>query len=437
MLDLPGISQRASAALTASTATVASTWWAIGLVGVIGFPLYYLMWRFWLPQPYENLGLRLVGALLCSGLVFNARWPQAWKKWLPWYWHLCVFFCLPFFFSFMYFMNHGNLVWVLSALTSAFLLIMIVDWVSLLLHTFVGSLAGWLAFVLVAPNRALPPASTEFLVVLLFGIIGGAVFSYRKGIIERERSEGMMSAAGIIAHELRTPLASINLAARGVASNQEALLDGYRLAAGAGLPVQRIRRSNLTRLSDAASRIQAETARANFVIDLLLTNLRAQRFHAANDRVQAIRVTVDNALRHYPFRDDRESGRITWLDGPDFEYTGPQILVEHVVFNLLKNALHFTDQIDGAEIRIWTSKDGHGHCLHVFDTGAGIPAKDLNRIFDQFFSHLRSGEGTGLGLYFSKRIMERIGGRIECRSELGQFTEFLLFFPVSDSGASS
>lgn len=433
MINLSIVTKRASAAVLQSTDAIASTWWAIGLFGVIGFPLYYLAWTFWLPQPYENLWLRLTGALLCLGLAVNTRWPAGWKKWLPWYWQLCVFFCLPFFFSYMYFMNHGNQVWVLSVLTGTFLLILIVNWVSLLLHVLFGTLLGWGAFMLTAPVATMPPASAEFLAILLFGVIGAAVFSYRKGIIERQRSEGMMAAAGIIAHELRTPLASIRLAVQGAAKNLDALVDAYRQADAAGLPVRRIRRANLKRLTDAGDRIQAETARANFVIDLLLTNLRSRRFYAGNSSTQSIFATVNNALRHYPFRDENERKRVRWLEGVDFPYTGPQILVEHVVFNLLKNALHFTDQIDNAEIRIWTSDDSPGYCLHVFDGGEGIPPKELPKVFDQFFSHLRSGEGTGLGLYFAKQVMEGLGGRIECRSELGQFTEFLLYFPDGDA----
>lgn len=429
MMNYSTVKNRAFSVISDSTVSIASTLWAIGLVGLIGFPIYYLVWRYWIPQPYENFSLRMMGAVLCFGLVINGRWPNSLRQWLPLYWHLCVFFCLPFFFSFMYFMNAGNQVWVLSALTGAFLLIMIVDWVSLLVHAVLGTLVGWLVYSSVATHPAMPPASPEFLAILLFGVIGGAVFSYRQGVIERQRTAGMSAAAGIIAHELRTPLASITLAAQGMINSQSALLDAYQQAHDAGLPVTRIRPVNLTRLTEVSSRIQAETARANFVIDLLLTNLRTRRFDSDSSSEQSIHRTVTSALRHYPYRNEAEQNMVKWKGGLDFTFKGTQILVEHVLFNLIKNAIHFTEQVDGAEIHLWTASNEHGQCLHVYDSGEGIPSQDLPHVFDQFYSSLRSGKGTGLGLYFSKQVMEGLGGSIRCRSQHGKMTEFILCFP--------
>jgi len=425
--------KRIVGAVAGSTDTISNNLWAIGLVGVIGFPLYYPVWVYLLPQPYENLYLRLLGSALCLGLALNSYWSTAARKWLPLYWHLCVFYCLPFYFSFMYLMNHGSQVSVLSALTGAFLLIMVVDWIALLMHALIGLLAGWLVFSWVAPGTPIPETSPEFLAILLFAFVGGAVFSYRKGVIERQRTEGMVVAAGIIAHELRTPLASINLVAQGMANSHDALLDGYQQASVAGLPVQRIRRINLGRLAEVTERIQAETARANFVIDLLLTNLRSRRFHAEAVSEQSIHQTVLTALRHYPFRSETEKAKVKWQGGRDFTYMGSQLLIEHVLFNLIKNAIHFTEQVDNAEIHLWTSSNLHGHCLHVFDSGEGIPPGLVSKVFNQFYSSLRNGQATGLGLYFAKQVMEDLGGSIGCKSQLGKSTEFVLCFPKVDA----
>ncbi|MDF4957050.1 response regulator, partial [Vibrio parahaemolyticus] len=59
----------------------------------------------------------------------------------------------------------------------------------------------------------------------------------------------------------------------------------------------------------------------------------------------------------------------------------------------------------------------------------GIDSSILHKIFDDFFSYQKSG-GSGLGLGYCQRVMRSFGGRIECQSELNEFTEFYLYFPV-------
>jgi two-component system NtrC family sensor kinase len=66
----------------------------------------------------------------------------------------------------------------------------------------------------------------------------------------------------------------------------------------------------------------------------------------------------------------------------------------------------------------------------VADTGAGIPAEDLERIFDPFFTTKPVGKGTGLGLSISYSIIRQMGGDVSARSEVGKGTEFTLFLPV-------
>ncbi len=67
--------------------------------------------------------------------------------------------------------------------------------------------------------------------------------------------------------------------------------------------------------------------------------------------------------------------------------------------------------------------------IEIADTGDGIPAERLDRIFEPFYTTKRSGEGTGLGLYIVRKMVELMRGRIEVRSVVGEGTTFSIMLP--------
>jgi len=108
-------------------------------------------------------------------------------------------------------------------------------------------------------------------------------------------------------------------------------------------------------------------------------------------------------------------------------------LLVRVVHNLLDNALKFTS--DGyVEVTLRRSDDGTAIHLTVEDTGVGIDASFVNRIFDEFSQESsgleRSYQGSGLGLTVSRRLIERVGGRIQVDSTKGEGTTFHVTLPV-------
>ena len=98
--------------------------------------------------------------------------------------------------------------------------------------------------------------------------------------------------------------------------------------------------------------------------------------------------------------------------------------VQQVLVNLILNATHAAPR-DGI-IQISTEPWGeHGIRLKIRDNGVGIPADQMRRIFDPFFTHNKEG-GTGLGLSVSYGIIRRYGGHISVDSLLGEWTEFVV-----------
>ena len=104
-----------------------------------------------------------------------------------------------------------------------------------------------------------------------------------------------------------------------------------------------------------------------------------------------------------------------------------------VVINLLSNAVKFSPPGDGL-IALRLKKRGAEALIEVADNGIGIAAQDQELIFGQFtqLSDRERGKptGSGLGLYISRQIVERHGGRLQVDSKPGEGAVFQLFLPL-------
>ncbi|MBL8453644.1 MAG: histidine kinase, partial [Zoogloea sp.] len=93
---------------------------------------------------------------------------------------------------------------------------------------------------------------------------------------------------------------------------------------------------------------------------------------------------------------------------------------------------------DQGEICLRTGRLGEDQVwISVTDTGKGIPAEDLQRIFEPFYTTKPVGQGTGLGLSLSWGIVERHHGRIEVSSEVGKGTTFTVILPIESPPEAS
>lgn len=113
--------------------------------------------------------------------------------------------------------------------------------------------------------------------------------------------------------------------------------------------------------------------------------------------------------------------------------TGDRDLLVLAVYNLVENALKFTCETDSVEIRV--NEDGRAILIEVADSGVGIPAEDVSKIFEELYrgSNARSTEGSGLGLALVYRIIALHGGQITVRSsqEEPRGTVFTIRLPVN------
>jgi two-component system phosphate regulon sensor histidine kinase PhoR len=213
-----------------------------------------------------------------------------------------------------------------------------------------------------------------------------------------------------ISHELRTPLATLKL-----------LSETLSLEAG----------DDPALLKDYLGRIEVEVDRLAQMVDEL-----GELSHIETGQVTLDRTAVDlgalarRAAERLESQADRAGLRLT-ADAPDAPVIayGDERRLEQVLVNLVHNAIKFTPP--GGTIRVSCTQGDGVAVLAVEDSGIGIPAGDLERIFERFYKvdRSRSSQGTGLGLAIARHIVELHGGRIWAESVEGRGAKFSFTLP--------
>lgn len=233
---------------------------------------------------------------------------------------------------------------------------------------------------------------------------------------------GVDRLAGAIAHELRTPLATMALHLEGLTR----LIGAQLPALHAPAPPAAAQAARQIRTSLAA--LRGELQRAHLNMDLVLAALRPAPIDPASFTTHSLRDCVRATLQRYPFA----PGQRAWVNTracEDLPFHGNAGLVELVLCNLLDNAFHAMAAANQRKpaIVLRTARLAHANALHVTDNGIGVPPDALASIFDACTT--TKPHGSGLGLAFCKRVMHAFGGDIACTSPAGQGATFTLAFP--------
>ncbi len=394
-----------------------------GIFGSLNYPIYWLIWRFFSIQSYENLSLRIVATLLCIPLIFTKYWPSYLKTWLPAYWYLTLTFCLPFFFTFMLLKNNLNSIWLMSTTAVLFWLILLVDEISFIIITIIGVIGGYLLYYFL--NGVLPEADYQGIISQYVGVfLVGLIFAYNKENIKKEKLRTIVTIAESIAHELRTPLQTIAAGAEGIKLFFPKLTETYAIAKNAKLPIPKIDESHYNSLTKSLDNILSEVNSSFTFINMLLINANETGVSSKYETCSILEC-INLALSRYPF-DSGECELVVVENQSDFNFKGDQELMIHVIFNLLKNSLYYIKAANKGKIFIRIKCDQRFNKLYFKDTGKGISKKILPHVFERFFSH--TYHGTGIGLAFCKLVMKNFGGDIVAKSIEGEYVEFIMHF---------
>ena len=405
----------------------------ISIIATIGFPLYYIIWHYIFPQPYENLWLRLLGSALFIPSIFVKHWTKWMNRYKSIYWYLATLYTLPFFFTFMLLKNDSSEVWVASTLVAIFLMLSWLDWLNIIIQSVLGVLLAFCAYHMTTSTLHLSSVTAEYIPIFMFAIIVGIATNYSAEMLRHERLRAMLATASNIAHELRTPLLGIRSGAAGLKQYLPPLLNAYKLAREHGLNVEPIRMAHLHSMHGVLERIESEAHHSNTIIDMLLMNTRISGLTPSHFSICSITECIEIALQRYPFATEKEKHLVVWNNENSFKFRGVELLMVHVLFNLLKNALYHIAKAGKGTISIRLVPTQHTNTLIFRDTGAGVPAEVLPHIFTRFYSWSADnnhGLGAGIGLAFCRNVMTSLGGSIQCQSRLGEYTEFMLVFPA-------
>lgn len=215
-----------------------------------------------------------------------------------------------------------------------------------------------------------------------------------------------------IAHELRTPL--------GVMTNQiDVVLDAERSAGEYRETLESVR-EELSMLSDMVQRLLFLSRVENHSVPLCRDSL------VVAEELEAMRDFYD------PVAAEAGLTLATFCPDPGLTVPGDRVLLRRALGNLVANSIRYTPS--GGRVVLRAEGEGEWVRIAVADTGRGIPATFLPRLFDRFFRLDRARENAGghigLGLAIVKAIVELHGGSVAVESELGRGTRVAMALPA-------
>jgi signal transduction histidine kinase len=405
---------------------------SFGALMSLNQPIYQLIWYFESQKNYQNIGLRFSAWIISLALVFSPYWPRSWKQYMPAFWYFSLWFCLPFFFTFMSLKSHLGTTWMMNSMSALFFIFLIIDFISACFLIVTGTLAGIYFFNLTTPELIIAPGIVTMnglLATFMAAFVIGGIFARNNEIIRQEKFQTLHALSASVAHEFRTPLAAIKFAMAGLDKYLPKLLQAYEAAQlNEGISVPKIRSNQIKLLQNMPTRIDKLLYQANLSIDMMLMNATQLKLNQMEFTSTSIRQCVLQAIDQYPFKSKKQGELVTIReDFEDFDFIGSELLVIHVFFNLMKNALYFVDANRKGEIEIWTEKMHLVNRVFFKDTAQGIKMEHMKHLFKQFHSN-REG-GTGVGLSFCKMVLNSMNGEIACHSNYGEHTTFVLTFP--------
>ncbi|MDX9772296.1 MAG: HAMP domain-containing sensor histidine kinase [Bacteroidales bacterium] len=254
-------------------------------------------------------------------------------------------------------------------------------------------------------------AIASMLIVLLLIILSTGTFIviFRQKRLSEIRSDFINN----ITHELKTPIATISLAAQMLAD--DTIPDGSR------------------NTPELTSVISEESNRLRVLVERVLQTAIFETVRLELDKKKSdVHTIIIKAVDAFKLQVNGRGGTIsTFLDASDPMVTIDENNFFNVLINLLDNALKYTTRTP--EITVTTTGYHKGITITVSDNGMGIPREHLKHIFEKFYrvpaGNTHNIKGFGLGLSYVSKIIEEHHGNIKVESQIGKGTRIIIHLP--------
>jgi two-component system phosphate regulon sensor histidine kinase PhoR len=244
----------------------------------------------------------------------------------------------------------------------------------------------------------------------------GVVAILRDITKDRQASKNKSEFVAHVAHELRTPLASIRayveLLVDGEAADEKTRTEYYETIQSSAERLGRLidNMLNISRIEAGTVRVNKEPVAIAMIVKEAAEMLRPQAEEKGVTLTEELTPVVYRVLA------DRD-------------------LIHEAIVNLLSNAIKYTPTGGRVSLRMTPQEQTRRIRIEVSDTGAGIPAEDIPRMFEKFFrveANKKLAKGTGLGLSLVKQIVENVhNGELTLASEVGKGSTFAMVLPLA------
>lgn len=233
--------------------------------------------------------------------------------------------------------------------------------------------------------------------------------------------------ASNMSHNVSPILSSIQNCTHMIRDVFPELLRSHQLAVKAGLPVSDISRESLGDLISVMEMMQHQTTKGLNYLRNTLKKMTLEKRAKMTLVKCSIKECLNAALNQCRYMHATQMNKVHVVDGDDFEFQGSPDDIEVALVNLLDNAFDAIREANKGEIFIDWVKELNFNILRIKDTGTGISADKMSKLFELYVTFKK--HGTGVGLASARATIQQLGGDLTCHSVEGEYTVFELKFP--------
>ena len=262
-------------------------------------------------------------------------------------------------------------------------------------------------------------SSVRFMIpAIVFTIVLLITFLFTIVIIFRQKryTEIKNDFINNMTHELKTPIASISLAAQMM--NDESVPKTEQMT------------------KHLSGVINDESKRLRFLVEKVLQmSMFDKKTVTFKEKELDLNEMVENVAQSFNLRVEHTGGKIyTEIEAVDSTIFVDEVHFQNAITNLMDNAVKYRKPDEPIDIYIHTWNDHERLYLSIRDTGQGIKKENLKKIFDKFYrvhtGNKHDVKGFGLGLAYVKKVIDSHQGEIKAESELGKGTKFTISLPI-------